>query len=210
MTQVRFETYISTYADAFRSVRAAKNIFWVLLVVAVLAQVASFVLVDFVTVLGVPPGDDAAASAWREVLDWALQATQFLAMVLCCLLVLTLLFGVKLSLIGRLGSTAGFLSAFFWSLLLLAALVPWQSAFTGRFACGALFTLPELLGEMAKMAPEKEPGWLDKGLYYARFLAYPVIALLLSVATLAKSARGMRGAAATAPAAGAQPPAPPQ
>jgi len=190
MAQVQFETYISTYADAFRSIRRAKNVFWLLVVLGILAQLASFVLIEFVGMLHKLPEADPTAKVWEEVFHWSLQATLFISLMVATLLVLTILFAVKLSLIGRLGSVAAFLSAFFWSLLLWVTLVPWQLALSGRFASGALFSLTELQNQMARMA--RDPSMLDRILFYARFIAYPAISLLLALIVMVKTARGVR------------------
>jgi len=151
----------SPYAEAMRSVRAARRVFATLLLLAIILQVAGFVLINFAGVLdarfagasspqptATQPGDvstpaHAESSAdlhgalvWQDVLGWVLPATKFVAMACAILLSLTLLLAVKLSLIGQLGGIAKFTSAFFWSLLLLMTVTPWQQVLGGSFASG--------------------------------------------------------------------------
>jgi predicted membrane-bound spermidine synthase len=193
------------YCDAFRSVRAAKNLFWWLIAAAIVVQLAAFVLVNFVGVIDPLYGSAGAsrtaqaadaARRWDDLLHWALPATKFLALVSGMLLSLVLLVAVKLSLVGRLGGVAGLISAFFWSLLLLAIVTPWQQVMDGAVTCGALYNL----GELTKAAGKVKSDWGAKGvsvfdqvLFHARFVAFPLVALLVWLTVHRKFARGHRG-----------------
>jgi hypothetical protein len=193
------------YYEAFRSVRAAKNLFWWLIAAAVVLQLAAFMLVNFVGVidpLHQPPGASQPAQAadpaqrWQDVFGWALPATKFLAFASGMLLSLTLLLAVKLSLLGRLGGVAGLISAFFWSLVLLAIITPWQQVMQGAVACGALYNFDELVRAVGKVRcpwGAKNVSFVTQVLFYARFIAYPVVAVLVWLMVQAKFARGYRG-----------------
>jgi len=192
------------YCDAFRSVRAAKNLFWWLIAAAIVAQLAAFVLVNFVGVIdplhqggaSQPATAPLSAERWQEALTWVLPATKFLALVCGMLLSLTLLVAVNLSLLGRLGGVAGLVSAFFWSLILLALVTPWQQVMNAAVACGALYNLDELVRAAGKVKCSwgvKEAGALDWTLFYARFIAYPLVTVLVWLRVQAKFARGYRG-----------------
>jgi len=210
----------SDYVEAFASVKAAKNVFWWLIAVAIIVQLAAFVLVDFAGVLdgkyatptATAPATAPADSAqwWFSGLCWILPMSKFIGLVSALLLALTLMFAVKLSLLGRLGGAAGLTSAFFWSLILLAVVTPWQQMFRFSLACGALYNLSELID----YAKDVKSSWgaesitkLSWILYYARFLLYPLIALILWLVVGIKFACGYRKLALAGPTTPQQPPA---
>ena len=201
---------------AFRSVRTAKNCFMLLIALVILLQLAGFALVNWVGVLDelhiaqaqepeptaqpatvqaqtlADPGD---STIWQEILNWSLPAAKFVAFVSALLIVLTLMFAVKLAVADRLDGVAGLMSAFFWSLILLAAVTPWQQVLGGPFASGATYNLGELTAAVAKI----KPGWgaqnvqlLDQVIYYARFVAFPVATLLVWLVVMLKFAKGYK------------------
>ncbi|MCK4602004.1 MAG: hypothetical protein KAU28_06035, partial [Phycisphaerae bacterium] len=214
-------TDAAEYAAAMRSVRLAKNILWLLLGLAIVIQLVSFVLVEFVGVIDDAPNvriaatdapaaeaalekDVEAATCRYDVLSWLLPATKFLGVVTAMLLALTLLVAMKVSLVGRLGGVAGFVSAFFWSLILLAFVMPWQQILSASFARGVLYNLGQLVKEAQVVKVEwgaTDVPWWDEPIYYARFIAYPAVAILVWLAVQVKFARGLkatRGPAASA------------
>ena len=226
MERMQYQTKPSEYADAFKSARCAKNIFWLLLGLAILAQMASFILVEFVDVLDLQakqapatpparraratthpatmaastmpasapaaaPGTMAAskvsyAGLWHDTLAWVLPATKILALVLAILLALAMLFCVKISLLGHLGGVSGFVSGFFWSLILVALVTPWQQVLNSAYVTGALFNLTEMLNQVN----QAKPAVSDKTSYYACFLGYPFVALLVWLIVQLKFAAG--------------------
>lgn len=217
----RFDSPVSgeDLRHALGSVRLAKNVFWCLIFLAVGAQLAAFVLVRFAGVIDdsksmraaraavatrpaeakpaeKKPAETASASAevWRQTLGWVLPAGKFAGLVSSVLLALTLMFAVKLALHGQTGGVAGLISAFFWSLLLWAVLVPWQQVLPqATFACGSLSNLGELMDATAK-ATAADAQWLSQTLYYARFAAYPGVALLLWLIVQVRFVGGYRQA----------------
>ena len=133
------------------------------------------------------------AVMWRESLTWAMDATKALAPIICVLLVLALLLAVMLSLVGRLGGMAGLTSALFWSLVLLILLTPWQHIFQGRFACGAMYSLHELIDQTRTIEPAwgaQDPSLLTRSTYYVRFVGLPALAVLVWIIVLVKFAIG--------------------
>jgi hypothetical protein len=194
MSAGQYRTSISEYAEAFDSVRLAKNIFWLLIAAAIVVQLASFVLVQFVGVVEganqIPGTDEPVASAtgWYHALHWVLPAVKFIALASGLLLVLTLMFAVKLSLLERMGGVAGLMSAFFWSLVLFVLVVPWQDVLVDSFASGALYSLGDLVASRNQMDHQ----WGGTILHYARFVAYPVVTVLVWVVVQLKFARGYR------------------
>jgi len=216
------EPSLCEYTNAIRSARAAKNLFALVIFLAVIAQLAGFVLVNFVGVMddskgkdpaimvaeesGQPTTQPAAESQggceeaettclWYTALLWGLSGTRFLAVVSGVLLVLTVMFAVQISLLGRLGRAGSLVSAFFWSLILLALITPWQQIFNTAVASGALYNYGELYAAAAKVRQAwngEEPSFMGLVMYYARFIAYPAIVILVWLTVLAKFARGCR------------------
>jgi hypothetical protein len=131
-------------------------------------------------------------SEWNTILCWAMSVSKFVAMVLSLMLVFTLLLTMDLSLLGRLGGVAGFVSAFFWSLLLLAMLIPWHEAVRMGLACGATHNLGELQAEIQNLpAGTKGFSWAMAG-FYCRFMVFPIIALAVLLLVQTKFAKGFR------------------
>jgi hypothetical protein len=130
---------------------------------------------------------------WGTILCWGMSASKFVAMVFGLMLVFTLMLTMDLSLLGRLGGVAGFVGAFFWSLLLLAMLIPWHEAIRMGLACGATHSLAELQADIQNLQSvgAKTFSWALAG-FYARFLAYPAIALAILLIVQAKFAKGYR------------------
>jgi hypothetical protein len=101
---------------------------------------------------------------------------------------LTMLFSLKVSLIGRLGGINHIARAFFMSLLFVVLLLPWQLLFSPLFG-GAIFTPAELI-----TACQAQKTTLALASFYLRFVGYWVLVLLL---LLAAQIRSMRWAKAT-------------
>ena len=197
------------YAEAFRSIRCAKNLFWFLLGLSILIQLISFIAIDFfgvidgsaqiaavATTTAPSEGGIGDADVWYYSLQWILPGTKFIAVVSAGLLALTLMLGVKISLLGRLGGVAGLISAMFWSLILLAIVVPWQQIVHGQIASGALYNLGDLVAKAKTVKASwgaEDTSLAELAFYYGRFMALPIIALLVWLVTQAKFARGCRG-----------------
>lgn len=143
MAKNEYASPSGAYVEAMRTVRGVKNLFFGLLVVVILFLVAAFCLVQYA---GVLKGDDALF--WENWLGWAFPFSAFIGVVVGFLYVLTLLIGLKISLAGRLEGVAGLTKGFFWSLLFLAILLPWQNVLVHKIAgekIPVLRTLPGVL-----------------------------------------------------------------
>ena len=236
MEQLQYNTSASDTMDAFASARAAKNIFLIVLLLAMLTQVAAFVAVQFMDVVDPLPAQGSSSPAAvadanaptvpadpnqptttpavtrdgvgettyfiDEMLSWALPGAKFFALVMGLLLSITLLVCLMLAVTERLGGVGRLSSSFFWSLVLLAIVTPWQQLLMGNVACGALYNKGELYSWVASV----KPSWgghadiYGKILYYARFLGYPLLGLLIWLVTQLKFARGFQEVHGTAPA----------
>lgn len=96
----------------------------------------------------------------------------------------TMLFSLKISMLGRLGGINHITRAFFLSLLMLAMVIPWQRIFNG-IIIGSVFT-PE---EFIRSHIEKSSDMLDIVLYYVRFCGYMAFAFLLLLLAQIRSSR---------------------
>lgn len=109
-----------------------------------------------------------------------------LAAILYCL---TMLFSLKVSLIGRLGGINHISRAFFLSLVFLVLLLPlqitWRKFFAGEIF-GAIYTPSELWNSFAAL---KDRGIFYKVFYYFRFCGYWLIVLLLLIFSYVRSSR---------------------
>jgi hypothetical protein len=203
------------YSEAMRSVRAAKNIFWWLIILAVVVQIAIFVLMAFGGVLdalpearltatqsargpATSPSPEAQDNAcrWRTTFTIVLAVTEFMAMAMGILLALSLLLAVNVALTGRLGGLSLLISAFFWSLvLLLLALIPWGHVFKQSVLPGALFRYEDLCRATCYVRGSwgaVDVTWTERLFYYGRFLAYPVLVVLIALLVDLKFCRGCR------------------
>ncbi len=129
MAQGEYASAAGAYVEAMRTVRGVKNLFFGLLVVVILFLVAAFCLVQYARVL-----EGESELFWDNWLSWAFPFSAFVGVVVGCLYVLTLLIGLKISLAGRLEGAAGLTKGFFWSLLFLAILLPWQNILVHKVA----------------------------------------------------------------------------
>ncbi len=221
-----YHTSALQFAEALASLRRVRALLVTLISLCLLAQIGAFCYLQFVSegdttpvnageMMVSDPMDTAALEAaaavepvYRtaheltegedsyEVMFWTLSASKFFAVLLAGLLMLTLMFSIKLGLLGQLGAPAGFMAGFYWSLLLVGILVPWQQITQSDLACGATFNLAQFLDA----ARDSQPRWgasqagslVKQVFYYARFIAYPAAALLVTLLASMGFARGYR------------------
>ena len=103
-----------------------------------------------------------------------------------------LLLIVKIMLVGRLIGVARLTSAFIWTVVLAALLFPWQ-AFWADYDFkipGALYTWNELVHRVNFRTDQKD----QTVLFWARFVAFPVVALIILLTIQVKSRRGLQQA----------------
>lgn len=108
-------------------------------------------------------------------------AVLILAATLYCL---TMLFCLKLSLIGRLGGINHICRAFFLSLVMLVLLLPWQMLFAG-IVVGAIYTPDELV----KWCTAESASIFCTIVHYLRFTGYWVVVLLLLILSQVRTSR---------------------
>ncbi|MHC4499199.1 MAG: hypothetical protein ACYS21_08830 [Planctomycetota bacterium] len=115
-----------------------------------------------------------------RLLDFVL----ILAAILYCL---TMLFCLKISLLGRLGGINHISRAFFLSLAFVVLLLPWQKLF-GPTVKGAIYTPAELISWL-NWHQDPAGGIFATALHYLRFTGYWLVVLLLAVFAQVRSGR---------------------
>jgi hypothetical protein len=98
---------------------------------------------------------------------------------------LTMLFALKVSMVGRLGGINHIGRAFFLSLVVFVLLLPWQLVFAPVIA-GVMYTPQELLSACTAAGTA---GPFGKVFYYLRFTGYWLVVLLLLLSAQLRSAR---------------------
>lgn len=157
MAKGEYASPSGVYVEAMRTIRGVKNLFFGLLVVVILFLVAAFCLVQYA---GVLEGEEALF--WENWLNWAFPFSAFIGVVAGFLYVLTLLIGLKISLAGRLEGPAGLTKGFFWSLLFLAILLPWQNVLVHKVAGNEVPTLRTLPGVLYGFEELKQKTSVEK------------------------------------------------
>ncbi|HVT90059.1 MAG TPA: hypothetical protein VHD56_14495 [Tepidisphaeraceae bacterium] len=201
------------YADAMLTARRAKNWLMLLLLLILLGQLAIFFVVRYDVVpmnstaaATIPSTEPAATPApsfnWADAMQYLCAGCVGMGLVLNILLSLVLLLIVNIMLVGRLIGVGRLTGAYCWCLVLLVLLFPWQ-VFFGNVGLGqdpASWKWPGVLytwGELSQPIHGAHfAGDLSKYaiLKWTRFVAIPVLAVLILLAIQVKSNRGMRQA----------------
>jgi len=105
-------------------------------------------------------------------------------MLAACLYFLTVMFCLKVSLIGKLGGINHISRAFFLSLFMLVLLLPWQNIF-GGIVVGAIYSPAEL----AEGCSAPRADMVEKVLFYLRFSGYWLLILLLLILSQLRTCR---------------------
>jgi hypothetical protein len=195
------------YADALYTARRAKNGLVLLIFVVLLVQLGLFFVARYTDYI-VPAAPTSAATTkpsfnTSDFLQYVIGGTGFAGIVLTILLSFVLLLIVNIMLVGRLIGVARCTSSYIWCLFLLLLIFPWQAflsdskfndpAFNTDQSLklpGVLYTWVELV-HSAKFSGEiSSPAFLK----WARFVAWPVIAIIIVLGIQIKSNRGLRQA----------------
>ena len=131
------------------------------------------------------PSTDFLSNITSEQFAWALRLVNAVLVLTASLYCLTLLFGLKVSMHGRLGGINHISRAFFLSLLMLVLLLPWQRVF-GGVVTGAIFTPAELINWHDA---DKTKDVFNTVLYYLRFSGYGALIFLLLILSQYRSLR---------------------
>lgn len=120
-----------------------------------------------------------------EQLATVLRVINFALVLTALLYCLTLLFGLKISLLGRLGGINHICRAFFLSLTFTVLLLPWQRFFSGIVA-GAMYTPQQLVDAYEKV---KQADIFGLVFYYLRFTGYWLLVVIILICTQIRSTR---------------------
>ena len=139
------------------------------------------------------PADSQAAENFYHYLGKLLPTARSLGLICSTLLFLVLLLSVKVVLVGHLEGIGRLTSAMLWSLLLMVFFVPWRTAFPGIVLPSILFDRTELIEGTASVTwGAANVTWADHLLYGARFIGYPLLAILIWLNVQVKYALAFR------------------
>jgi hypothetical protein len=117
-----------------------------------------------------------------------IRVSNYLLIVSSVIYAMSLLFGLMISLVGRLGGISHVTKAFFVALLFIVVLMPWQTLFRS-VGIGTIFRPNELLSSWL-MYPEMNN--FDKGFMYLRYVGLGALSILLLLWAQLKSMRWSR------------------
>jgi hypothetical protein len=172
------------------------------------------------------PDPQAALSKGLIGAKYLVHVTDFLGIALAMVLTMVLALIVGIMLVGRLIGVARVMSAFIWSLVLVALLFPWQSLLSNPALHPDVAPTPTANVTPAdKLPPDQDfkiPGVLytwgelihprvganfavndtrQAILHWSRYLVFPLIALIILLSIQVRSSRGLRMALGEAEAA---------
>lgn len=212
MTRTAPLAVAADYADALTTARRAKSVLFLLLLLLVIAQVTVFMLLryDVLKMRAADPGETYGsdnAILVHEIVRYAVPATAFLGIVLAIVMSVVLLLLAKIMLVGRLIGVSHVVSAFIWSVLLLAVMFPWQAFlisdpdYRAKSASETLtppqpaFKVPGVLYTFEELQKDykfsNEP-MQNAVLKWARYAGAPALALIFLLLVQMKSSRGLK------------------
>jgi len=175
------------YADALLTARKARSVLILLLMLVLFFQLGLFFAGRYKIQLD-------GTSWWLDELKYLVGLSEFLGVVLPIVLAMTLWLIVTIMLLGRVLGVSHLVSAFVASLVLAVLLFPWQaflmnqSFSSDQFRVpGALYSWAELLLRV-RVQPE---GSRLQLLYWARFVGWPVVAIVIVLKIHLDSSKGL-------------------
>jgi len=124
-------------------------------------------------------------------IELVMPLAEFVGQVSCGALVLCYLLAANVALSGRLGGVRGSISAFFWMVVLLALLFPWDrwlGDLRGQVQVPGVY----LAFDEVRDLPAEFPDVLTEVLHYLRYLGYPLLAFVIAAVGDRRYARGHR------------------
>lgn len=196
------------YADALLTARRAKNLLVLIVLLTLLIQLAVFFLVKYTGVV-FPTGATASATPatapssplWHSMAQYAVGASQLVGVACTILVALVLYLIAQIMVVGRLIGVSRVTSALVWTFVVLFLIFPWQAFLRDQMLQtrewifpGVLYSWEELLNRVTMGTRGRDVGMDKLILHWARFVAWPLIAIVLLLAIQVKSNRGMRQA----------------
>ena len=118
-------------------------------------------------------------------LAWVIKLCNYMLVISSVAYSLTLLFGMKVSLVGRLGGISHITKAVFMSFVMVVLILPWQILFKGVIA-GVIYTPAELLSAWESF---DKASIVSNAMMFLRFTVLWLVVLLLLFWTQVKSIR---------------------
>jgi len=180
-------TSSADYADALLTARKARSSLILLLLIVILFQLGLFFAGRYKIQLD---GD----SGWLDELKYLVGLSEFLGVVLAIVLAATLWLIVMIMLLGRVLGVSHLVSAFVASLVLAVLLFPWQAFLMNQSFSSDQFRVPGVLYSWAELLmrvrvhPEGPQLQL---LYWARFVGWPIVALVIVLKIHLDSSKGL-------------------
>ena len=207
------------YADAMLIARFWKNLLFLILFLLLLVQIGVFLGVRFYTArseagltINTGAATQPAVLAGQDLsngLFYLVNVTVFLAMITVVVLAVVLLLIVGIMLVGRLIGVTHVTKAFILTAVLGALLFPWQSLWNYPIA-GTTQPVPDQTAQLQVGPPAVIPGvlytWPELHhqahftndnvfaayMHWARFIGFPVLALILLMSIQTRSSRGLK------------------
>lgn len=193
------------YAGAMRTISAARRLFLLLLVLSLLLHVGAYCIGRLApTLLAEQETASPSAEAAPEAIDpeeaaepefgavrLVMPLAEFVGQVSCGALVLCYLLAVNVALSGRLGGVRGTVSAFFWMVVLLALLFPWDrwlGDLRGQVQIPGVYLTFDEVTDLA----DEFPNLTAEVVHYVRFLGYPLLAFIIALVGDRRYAKGYR------------------
>jgi hypothetical protein len=201
MSQTQLAT-AADYADVLLTARRAKALLTSLLLFVLISQLALFFLLRFWKPL--PSGATPMGQHTRDVIQYFVGLQDIAGLILPALLTVVLYLILKVHLIGRLLGVARLTTAFLSSTLLCLLLFPWQAVLNnpainadpvanslGMKIPGVLYTWAEISNPVvgANFSHLDPP---VVALHWARYVGFPILAVLVLTMIHLKSQRGLR------------------
>jgi hypothetical protein len=120
-----------------------------------------------------------------EHISWLIRVCNYVLLLVLTLYCLTLLFCLKISLLGRLGGINHISRAFLLSLIVLVLVLPWQKFF-GGVAAGLIYRPKELIEAHTQIQGSKI---INIALYYLRYCGLWVVVMAILVFSQVRSIR---------------------
>jgi hypothetical protein len=202
MTQQSALAVAADYSDALVVARRAKNLLVAILLALVLGQVVIFFVARYGNLLSTASTRPVRADL---LLQYVTGLIVFLGIALTTILGFVLLLMTLIMVMGRLVGVTYITKAYLWCIVLGVMLFPWQAFLYFPGISGADFRIPGVLFTWAELVQDAKfnmetqaSAGLDQVtvgiLKWTRFVAGPVIAMIVLMQIHLKSRRGVRQA----------------
>lgn len=175
------------YVDALITARRAKNVLGLLILLILVLQVILFFLARYKIDLDEPGPAHSAI-----LLKYAMDLFDFVGLIAPIVLGVVLFLIAVIMLVGRLIGVAHVVAAFLWCVILAALLFPWQAFLVNQNFTSTEFKIPGVLYTWSELVARARVVPNSALLYWARFVAWPVVAIIVLLTIMSLSRRGLR------------------